>query len=336
MSLTLRVRYPAGQGVLKDINPTDTIQKLITQSFDVLGIENSNSDHLKILSGFPPKPLDISDRQISIGSTEIKSGDTLIYQFDKPGIGTGDTVVQPTKEKEPQSNGMVFGGSASAVGGTKHSGPTPDEGRKRLKADSDVELKRQVVPADNSCLFTSINFCMSGEVVKSEHSVFMREIIATTVAGDPEKYSEPFLGQTNERYCAWIQGKDAWGGGIELQILAEYFQVQIVVVDTKSGCLTKFGETGNFSQMMILIYDGIHYDALYLPSSQSKRSVFNTSENSILESALKLAEKEKLAHNYTDTAGFTLKCLVCGHRMMGEKEAQSHAQSTKHTNFSEI
>ena len=23
---------------------------------------------------------------------------------------------------------------------------------------------RQVVPADNSCLFTSINFCMSGEV----------------------------------------------------------------------------------------------------------------------------------------------------------------------------
>ncbi len=25
-------------------------------------------------------------------------------------------------------------------------------------------LYRQVVPADNSCLFTSINFCMSGEV----------------------------------------------------------------------------------------------------------------------------------------------------------------------------
>ena len=37
------------------------------------------------------------------------------------------------------------------------------------------------------------------KVVKSEHSVFMREIIATTVAGDPEKYSEPFLGQSNER-----------------------------------------------------------------------------------------------------------------------------------------
>ncbi len=37
---------------------------------------------------------------------------------------------------------FLHSGSASAVGGTKHSGPTPDEGRKRLKADSDVELKR--------------------------------------------------------------------------------------------------------------------------------------------------------------------------------------------------
>ena len=30
-------------------------------------------------------------------------------------------------------------------------------------------------------------------------------------------------------------GKDAWGGAIELQILAEYFQAVIAVVDTKSG-----------------------------------------------------------------------------------------------------
>ena len=32
----------------------------------------------------------------------------------------------------------------------------------------------------------------------------MREIIATTVAGDPDTYSEPFLGQPNDRFIIYI------------------------------------------------------------------------------------------------------------------------------------
>ena len=92
-----------------------------------------------------------------------------------------------------------------------------------------------MVPADNSCLFTAINYCMSGEVVASENSAFMREVIASVVAADQDKYSEAILGRANKAYCTWIQGKDAWGGAIEVQILAEYFQVEIMVVDTKSG-----------------------------------------------------------------------------------------------------
>jgi ubiquitin thioesterase OTU1 len=36
-------------------------------------------------------------------------------------------------------------------------------------------------------------------------------------------------------YCEWILTKEAWGGAIEVQILAEYFQYEIVVVDIKSG-----------------------------------------------------------------------------------------------------
>ena len=49
-----------------------------------------------------------------------------------------------------------------------------------------------------------------------------------------------------------------------------------------------------------------------------------------------LSKEAKAAHQYTDTTGFTLKCLVCGTRMKGEAEAQQHAMSTKHTNFSEV
>ena len=50
-----------------------------------------------------------------------------------------------------------------------------------------------------------------------------------------------------QAYCNWIQGKDAWGGAIEVQILAEYFQVEIMVVDTKSGNNSWIGN--NFSSV---------------------------------------------------------------------------------------
>ena len=61
------------------------------------------------------------------------------------------------------------------------------------------------------------------------------------MSSDLEKYSEAYLGRENHKYCTWILSKDAWGGAIEVQILAEYFQVEIAVVDTKSGW-TGWGE----------------------------------------------------------------------------------------------
>ena len=60
-------------------------------------------------------------------------------------------------------------------------------------------------------------------------------MIASVVSSDKEKYSEAYLARENSQYCTWILTKEAWGGAIEVQILAEYFNVQIVVVDTKSG-----------------------------------------------------------------------------------------------------
>jgi len=341
--LTLRIRHPEGQGVLRDITPSSTIQEFIDHSFASFGLDETKTDNLKILSGFPPKPLNILDKSLTIETLGIRSGDTLIYQIEKKVVASNSLVEQnapvfgvnpgATKEKSVQAhqNSTQVVDHVSPV----ETSSQADAANKRLKPDG-IKLNRQVVPADNSCLFTAINFCMCGEVVKSEHTQFMREIIAASVSGDEEKYSEPFLGQANNKYFSWIMGKDAWGGAIELQILAEYFQAVIAVVDTKSGCLTRFGESGDFQQTMILIYDGIHYDGLYQQNGPSKKTIFPASDKGVLESARALAEEAKSAHNYTDTAGFTLKCLVCGHKMKGEKEAQEHAQTTKHINFSEV
>ena len=110
------------------------------------------------------------------------------------------------------------------------------------------------------------------------------------------------------------------------------------MADTKSESLTRFGEAAGFSQRMLLIYDGIHYDPLYLEPAGGGRPVttFAASDNSVLEMAREVAREARKQHNYTDTAGFALKCLVCGAKLKGETEAQAHAQDTGHINFSEF
>lgn len=40
----------------------------------------------------------------------------------------------------------------------------------------------------------------------------MCKVIAATVASDPKKFSEAFLGKPNEEYCSWILNPEKWGG----------------------------------------------------------------------------------------------------------------------------
>jgi len=324
--INLRVKCDGGQGVVRGLVPEDSLEKLISHSMEALGMqENTEEQTIKLLSGFPPKALDISDRDKAISSIGIRSGDTIIFQVTSS--SSSSSVASGTSSKSNSSTNQVIQDGESQTKRMKTETPS----------NSRSKLERKVVPADNSCLFTSINYCMSGSLVGSEHSAFMREVIASVVSSDKEKYCEAYLGRSNSDYCRWIQSKDAWGGAIEVQILSEYFQVQIVVADTKSGSMTIFGEACNFPTRMVLIYDGIHYDALYdAKNDGTEVTVHSVNDESIMAKAKVAAKEAKDAHNYTDTAGFTLKCLVCGTRLKGETEAQKHAKMTSHTNFSEV
>ena len=94
--------------------------------------------------------MDISDKDKSISETGIKSGDTIIFQ-----VTPSQAETEEARERSEGNN-------------------------KRQKTEAEPEprpsssLQRKVVPADNSCLFTAINYCMSGSLVPSEHSAFMR------------------------------------------------------------------------------------------------------------------------------------------------------------------
>ena len=78
--VNLRVKCDGGQGVVKGLESEDSLEKLISHSLEALGKTEQSEDSIKLLSGFPPKPLDISDRDKSIASIGIRSGDTIIFQ----------------------------------------------------------------------------------------------------------------------------------------------------------------------------------------------------------------------------------------------------------------
>ncbi|KAL9995401.1 putative ubiquitinyl hydrolase 1 [Helianthus debilis subsp. tardiflorus] len=52
-------------------------------------------------------------------------------------------------------------------------------------------IVRRVIPSDNSCLFNVVGYVMDHDKNKAPE---LRHVIAATVASDPTKYSEAFLG----------------------------------------------------------------------------------------------------------------------------------------------
>lgn len=201
-------------------------------------------------------------------------------------------------------------------------------------------LTRQVVPANNSCLFTSVNFALENRnKLDLESAGPMRQIIADVVMNDQETYNEAYLERSNAEYCKWILNEASWGGAIEVAILSAYYKVEMAVVDAISGTIRRFGEDKNYSERILLIYDGVHYDPLVLqPVNESERvcSKFATSNQTVLAQAQELGVEAKASHQFTDVSKFTIKCLICQVTFKGQAEAQAHAQQTSHVSFGEV
>ena len=128
----LKLKTKSGQMVVNGLTPKDSVSDLKQKIATLTGIKE---DCLNILSGYPPKFVDLSGINATIESRGISSGDTLIIEEKKPIV---------SEQKPTRVN----------------------EGRHHIM-DSSMEcpgiLMRKVVPADNSCLFTSIGFVLSGK-----------------------------------------------------------------------------------------------------------------------------------------------------------------------------
>lgn len=200
-------------------------------------------------------------------------------------------------------------------------------------------IVRKVVPADNSCLFTSVYYVVEGGVFDPACAPEMRSLIAEIVASDSACYSEAVLGKSNDEYCSWIRRDDTWGGAIEVSILSKFYQCEICVVDTQTVRIDRFGEDAGYSRRVLLIYDGIHYDPLqrqFPDPGMPPMTIFSTTDDDALVQALELADEARKKRKFTDVNRFALRCMVCQKGLTGQSAARDHAKETGHTNFGEV
>ncbi|KAH9818970.1 hypothetical protein DFH28DRAFT_1080312 [Melampsora americana] len=323
-AINLRIRAPSGVSTIR-IDPNSSRQEL----YQVISSETQLSDStFEIRIGFPgPKLLPDSSPTATIQSLGITNGETL-----QVSLTNSTPSIQSSTPSAPSIQ------PPTAASGSIHSAKSKPE-QVSVPIDGLGHLILRLIPDDNSCLFNAIALCL--ERGQSNVSSKLRQIVAQAVRKDPLKWSEAVLGRDPELYISKILDKDVWGGAIEISILSEHYQTEICSIDVKTGRIDRFGESENYSNRIILIYSGIHYDTLTLTPDLSTTdtsfdtTIFSTSEDNILISSSQLVKLLHQQHYFTDTASFSLRCMVCKTALVGEADARKHAEQTGHTQFGE-
>ncbi|XP_055884078.1 ubiquitin thioesterase OTU1-like isoform X1 [Biomphalaria glabrata] len=319
--LRLRIQTKAGPKVLEGLflaSTVGTLKQVISDSVKI------PVNKIKIRQGYPPRVVDISNEVAELSTLPFRSGDTLIVEEDEA------LETQASFSSSDQSNVETASSSQhEQLDALLHH---------QLEEGASGILTRKVVPADNSCLFTSIHLLMNEGLKDVSASLHLREVIAGIVSSNPDTYCEGILGKPNSAYCKWIRDKNSWGGGIELSILSQYYHTEIAVVDTQSGRVDRFGEDRNYKERIFLIYDGIHYDPLVYESVEQTGQIktkFSIHNAVMLAQALELASEAKSIRQFTDVEGFSLRCCTCQQPLRGQREATQHARATGHIQFGE-
>ncbi|CEG73438.1 hypothetical protein RMATCC62417_08822 [Rhizopus microsporus] len=303
--MRLRIRHANGIATLNNVSIEQTVAELKQQILQTLQL--SSTYGIQISGGYPPKP--ITNDTLVIQNSGLKDGDTLNVKI------TENTVQQVETTSSESSFKLVKEGVVQ----------TPD-GFLTLRTMED----------DNSCLFRSIGYVLSRDTSIANE---LRHVIVERIKADPISYPDVLLGQEREKYIQWIQKPTSWGGAIELSIFSSFFNVEIDSIDVQTGRIDKFGE-GSYDERVLIVYSGIHYDALALsPASDSPpefdQTRFPVTDNYILDAAKEITESLRRGHKYTDVANFTLRCEQCKTGLKGEKDAHNHAAATGHTHFVE-
>lgn len=66
------------------------------------------------------------------------------------------------------------------------------------------------------------------------------------------------------------------------------------------------------------------------------QTIFPSNDGQVLEEAQQLVEEAKNSKQYTDVNQFVVCCTQCDAILVGQLEAQQHAEKTGHSSFNEV
>lgn len=327
MTIRIRLRAPNGQHTLAldDNAAVSDLLSAITTSTDLPLYE--------LKWGFPPQPLDPSLYGLStlLKDTDLKLNGAQIIVIAQ---ATGD----PSEKKQDENLQDATSQSAAPLSLKRKEQSALKDTPEVSVPDRSGTVVLRVMPDDNSCMFRAVGSAVLTDTLDSMTE--LRSMVAQAIQRDPEYYNEAILQRSPDEYCKWIQYSDSWGGGIELSILSQEFDIEIASINVQDLRVDRFNE--GRPRRCILVYSGIHYDTIaFVPYGSSTFSpeddikLFSATDDVILEAARELCGELKKQKYYTDTQKFDIKCNICGWRGTGERGAVQHAEETGHVDFGE-
>ena len=332
----------------------------------------------EVLAGFPPRPLALSGAaggsSATVASLGIQAGDSLTVRqlagqpqeapaahvpatmgavvqhdsaFSLAGMSEDEQLARAIAASlgEPVEPPAAAPAAAAAAAPYRPAAAAPPlplvKGQPAFELLPDgAAVARRIVADDNSCLFSAVGYVTQGSRAAAPT---LRTVIAEAVLADPFEWNEVVLGKDPAEYAAWIKNPKMWGGAIELSIFSAKLGKEIAAFDIQTERVDVYGQGSGYSERVLLVYDGLHYDALAVAAGVGAAEGRDVAvipsagprTDAVMAAAARLVARFHAARQFTDVANFTLRCGTCKVGLKGEKEALKHATDTGHSNFEE-
>ncbi|CAJ0627817.1 7055_t:CDS:2 [Entrophospora sp. SA101] len=295
--MRLRLRNKDQVHIITSLNEKS---KMIELRQEIQRINGVSPAYQELKTGFPPKVCGAND-EVTLESAGIQNGDLILLT---------DLTPPPTAAAAITNRNL----NSSKITATGDDSTTMS---KDAVISSPVENGYAVLREmadDNSVYSVQLKIKKIKSIFKNNKSYVLENSseVAQKLRQNPVTYSDIILGKSRNEYCKWIAQKNSWGGAIEIRS-----------VDVGTGRIDKYD------------YDAVALTPMISADKDYDQTIFEISDQSILNGAISIANKMKKLHKYTYTANFTLRCGQCEKGLVGDKEAVQHAKDTGHTNFVE-
>lgn len=267
----------------------------------------------------------LKDLLIGIGKDETRLVDDMIEL--KWGYPLTSTLVNSENLYMPLSSIGISNGERIILktGGNNNIQPiTPSTPPPR-------RLNVKQIPDDNSCLFHCLSLGIYGNM---NYSTQIRKQISEYIQNHPDEYNDRAIldGKSIGEYCRWIEDYNSWGGYIEISIIPKLYEnVTLWICDIINDYIDKISGADTSTQVIALLYNGVHYDLLECEG----QTVFYSKDLEWLDNEGHRIMKERHDEVF-DSRRSKIKCNQCGKTFTGEKDVSKHVMETSHSDFIQI